>query len=100
MTQRQVAHQVSLPPCAQGHAARHVHDLRRPEAGGGHFIECECRQTPKCTGVGVAFSEWRILNAKRRALTRRSDPALPAAQPTPVALAGVLQFPLALVRGG
>ncbi|MEI2454594.1 hypothetical protein [Lysobacter firmicutimachus] len=99
MTQRQVAHQVTLPACAQGHAVRHVHDLRRPEAGGGHLLECECRQTAKYACVGDALRQWRRMNAKRRAAIRRSEPAAPAAQPAPATLAGILQFPLAFVRG-
>ena len=98
MTQRQVTHQVTLPPCAAGHAVRHMHDLRRPQAGGGHLLECECRQTAKHASVGEALAQWRRLNTKRRAPARRSEPAAvtPAA---PQVVAGVVQFPLAFARG-
>lgn len=99
MTQRQVAHQVALPPCAQGHAVRHIHDLRRPQAGGGHFLECECRQTAKHASIGDALAQWRRLNVKRRAPVRRAEPVT-VAPAAPQGLAGVVQFPLAFARGG
>ena len=98
MTQRQVAHQVTLPPCAQGHPVRHVHDLRRRESGGGHLLECECRQTAKHACIDAAFAEWRQFNTKRRARVRRTEP-LPLAPAAPLVGAGVVQFPLALARG-
>ncbi|QWP76067.1 hypothetical protein J5226_21110 [Lysobacter sp. K5869] len=75
-----------------------MHDLRRPQAGGGHLLECECRQTAKHPSVGDALAQWRRLNTKRRAPVRRPEPTAvtPAA---PQVVAGVVQFPLAFARG-
>ncbi|PPT74721.1 hypothetical protein XaplCFBP3122_16025 [Xanthomonas arboricola pv. populi] len=34
-------------------------DARRPEAGGGHFIECVCGRTQKHPSFELAMTEWR-----------------------------------------
>lgn len=93
MTQRQIPHQVTLLPCAAGHAARHFLDHRAIRAGGGHFIDCPCRCTAKHEAIEGALDEWFRLNQKRR--PRTPAPATPA---EPIG-ADVLQFPLPL-RGG
>ncbi|WP_254813498.1 hypothetical protein [Xanthomonas campestris] len=59
MTQRQVDHDSPLPSCTNGHLARHMLDARRPEAGGGHFIECVCGRTQKHPSFELAMTEWR-----------------------------------------
>lgn len=94
MTQVQIAHQVSLPPCSGGHAARHIHDRRGVQAGGGHFIECSCRCTAKHAGVGLALDEWFRFNNKRRPRA----PRIEARPPGPPAV-NLLQFPLPLQGG-
>jgi hypothetical protein len=93
MTQRQVAHQVTLLSCSDGHAARHYLDHRAARVGGGHFIECPCRRTGKHATLEDALDAWFRVNQKRR-------PRAPggAAQPVPWA-ADVLQFVLPLARG-
>ncbi|QHG87092.1 MULTISPECIES: hypothetical protein [Xanthomonas] len=67
MTQRQVDHDAPLPPCKIGHTARHMLDLRRPEAGGGHFVECACGRTQKHHSFELAIAEWRRCNGIRAA---------------------------------
>nr|WP_082345112.1 hypothetical protein [Xanthomonas vasicola]MDO6946001.1 hypothetical protein [Xanthomonas vasicola]MDO6958067.1 hypothetical protein [Xanthomonas vasicola] len=64
MTQRQVDHNTPLPGCRDGHAARHIIDLRRPEAG-GHFVECACGRTQKHPSFEQAIAEWRRSNGIR-----------------------------------
>ena len=59
MTQREVTEAQPVPRCARGHHARHMLDMRRPSAGGGHFIECRCCQTRKHGTYGDALREWR-----------------------------------------
>ncbi|WP_181713635.1 hypothetical protein [Xanthomonas oryzae] len=59
MTQRQVDHDIPLPPCTNGHLARHMLDARRHAAGGGHFIECVCGRTQKHPSFELAMTEWR-----------------------------------------
>lgn len=59
MTQREVTEALPVPRCARGHHARHMLDMRRPSAGGGHFIECRCCQTRKHRSYGDALAEWR-----------------------------------------
>ena len=95
MTQRHIPHQVTLPPCAAGHASRHVHDSRRREAGGGHVIECACRYTAKHPAIELAIDEWFHLNHRRRARTPRAPVAVVPAEHA----AAILQFPLSLVGG-
>lgn len=58
MTQRQITHREGLPPCARGHAARHILDSRRPSAGGGHLIECQCHATIKYAEFDDALEQW------------------------------------------
>nr|WP_228738567.1 hypothetical protein [Xanthomonas euvesicatoria] len=48
-----------MPPCTNGHLARHMLDARRHEAGGGHFIECACGRTQKHPSFELAMTEWR-----------------------------------------
>ncbi|WP_337052527.1 hypothetical protein [Pseudoxanthomonas sp. USHLN014] len=35
-----------------------MHDLRGLTSGGGHFIECACRQTGKHADYADAVAEW------------------------------------------
>jgi len=65
MTQHQVSHTEPLPPCRDGHPARHIHDYRRPEAGGGHFIECRCRNSGRYATFEEAQQDWRRRNGRR-----------------------------------
>lgn len=58
MTQRQISHGGELPPCAEGHPARHIHALRAAHAGGGHFIECACRNTARHPDFESAAAAW------------------------------------------
>ena len=83
MTQRQIPHAAPLPPCPAGHPARHIHDLRAAHAGGGHFVECQCRHTARHEHFAGALSEW--LRMPGRGPTGRAD------RP-----ADVVQFPLPL----
>lgn len=59
MTQREITEPQPVPRCARGHHARHMLDMRRQSAGGGHFIECRCCQTRKHSLYGDALREWR-----------------------------------------
>ena len=65
MTQREVTEAQPVPRCARGHHARHMLDMRRQSAGGGHFIECRCCQTRKYGTYGDALREWRQKNGAR-----------------------------------
>lgn len=60
--QRMISHPEPLPPCAAGHRARHMHDVRARHAGGGHLIECACRQTGKRDDYAQALHDWHRLN--------------------------------------
>jgi len=62
MTQRQVDHDTPLPPCRNAHRARHMLDHRRPDAGGGHFVECACGRTQKHPSYALALREWVRVN--------------------------------------
>lgn len=67
MTQRQITHTPgTLPACANGHAAHHIHDLRGAAAGGGHSLECECRRTARHPDLERALIEWMRMNKLRR----------------------------------
>lgn len=67
MTQRQITHSDDvLPPCAAGHPARHIHDMRCASAGGGNFLECECRRTARHADLDGALVEWKRLNKHRK----------------------------------
>lgn len=75
MTQRHISHSEGLPPCAAGHIARHIHDLRGIAAGGGHFVECRCRATSKHAEPAQALAEWRRINRPARSV-RKVMPAI------------------------
>lgn len=60
--QRMIRHDQPLPPCADGHVARHIHDLRGRSAGGGHLLECACRHTGKHDDYAGALTAWCALN--------------------------------------
>lgn len=57
-TQRQIHHPEGLPACHAGHAGRHIVDARCPRAGGGHFIECQCRATTRHDSFEDALQQW------------------------------------------
>jgi hypothetical protein len=88
MTQRHISHPEGLPACAAGHSARHIHDLRGVDRGGGHLVECKCRRTGKHAEPDAALAEWRRIN--RRSRIPRAAPAAPAAP------GNVVQFKLGL----
>ena len=56
--QRMISHTEPLPNCRNGHRARHMHDVRRAEAGGGHLVECACSATAKHAEFDTALVEW------------------------------------------
>lgn len=58
MTQCEVTEAQPVPRCAKGHHARHMLDMRRQSAEGGHFIECRCCQTRKHGSYADALKEW------------------------------------------
>ncbi|PWB27728.1 hypothetical protein DCO49_06850 [Stenotrophomonas sp. SPM] len=89
MTQKHISHPEGLPNCAAGHRARHIHDLRGPAAGGGHFVECACRATSKSQDPEKALAEWRRINRPARS-------ARPA--PAPEVADNVVQFNLSLAE--
>lgn len=89
MTQKQISHPEGLPNCAAGHRARHIHDERRPSAGGGHLVECACRATKKCENPETALAQWRQIN---RPVRVARAPAVPAAPNN------VVQFKLSLAE--
>jgi len=72
MTQRQVTHDFPLPACAAGHAARHILDLRGSHAGGGNFIECQCRHTVRHADFDGALQDWCRMNQVRRPSTAKA----------------------------
>lgn len=90
MTQKQISHPEGLPSCAAGHRARHIHDERRPSAGGGHLVECACRATSKSENPDTALAEWRRINRPARARA----PAAPAG------VDNVVQMRLVMAGGG
>lgn len=65
MTQHHVSHASPLPACRDGHPARHIHDYRRLEAGGGHFIECCCCHSSRYASFDEALADWRRRNGRR-----------------------------------
>ncbi len=91
MTQKQISHPEGLANCAAGHRARHIHDERRPSAGGGHLVECACRATRKCENPETALAEWRRINRPARSVR------VPAA---PAAADNVVQMRLVMAGGG
>lgn len=66
--QRMISHARPLPPCRAGHTARHIHDQRAVRAGGGHFVECACRQGGRFAEYGVALADWCAINGHARPL--------------------------------
>lgn len=60
-TQRQIAAPWPMPSCRAGHTARLMEDRRRADAGGGHFIECQCGRTHKHPSAHLALQEWTRL---------------------------------------
>ncbi len=77
MTQRHISHPDGLPACAAGHSARHIHDLRGVDRGGGHLVECKCRMTSKHAEPSQALAEWRRINRPARS-ARKVLPAISA----------------------
>lgn len=77
--QRMVTHAEPLLPCSKGHAARHIHDLRRASAGGGHGIECSCSHTARHPDVERALAEWELMHGKPTRAPRMRRPAAPIA---------------------
>lgn len=75
MTQHQVSHSEALPACRDGHPARHIHDHRRLEAGGGHFIECRCCNSGRHATFEEALQDWRRRVGRRG--PRQQAPAAP-----------------------
>ncbi|CAD7722170.1 hypothetical protein LMG31884_34080 [Xanthomonas hydrangeae] len=65
MTQREISHAEPLPACRAGHAARHIVDSRRLQAGGGHAIECRCGRTKKHADFDQALAEWKRMHRIR-----------------------------------
>lgn len=65
MTIRQIASPTPLQVCQAGHNARLMEDGRRPEAGGGHFVECRCCHTRRHATSQLAVQEWARLHARR-----------------------------------
>ncbi|PPU54524.1 hypothetical protein XdyCFBP7245_17845 [Xanthomonas dyei] len=49
-------------------------DARRPEAGGGHFIECACGRTQKHPSFELAMTEWRRAHRIRAPRQPQSSP--------------------------
>lgn len=58
-----ISHETPLQPCQLGHTARHMHDKRRMEAGGGHNIECKCSHTGRHNDFDSALREWEQMHA-------------------------------------
>lgn len=58
MTQHHRSHTGEIPSCSAGHTPRHIEDVRAAHAGGGHFIECQCRQTQRHPTFEAAVAEW------------------------------------------
>ena len=71
--QRMISHDKPLPRCSNNHAARHMHDLRRASAGGGHFIECACGCTARYPEFESALAVWTALNTRRPTVVAGND---------------------------
>lgn len=63
-TQRQIPAPWPMPGCRSGHTARLMEDCRSAEAGGGHFIECQCGRTHKHPSAHLALQEWTRLHGR------------------------------------
>lgn len=66
MTRREITETQPVPRCAKGHHSRHMVDLRRQSAGGGHYIECRCCQTRKMHSFDAAVREWATIHRLRK----------------------------------
>ncbi len=76
MTQRQLSG-VVLPDCGNGHAARHMLDVRGMSAGGGYFVECQCRHTPRRETAEDAVDSWHDINGLDRPKREPAQRQLP-----------------------
>lgn len=76
-TQIEISHAEPLPRCKHNHIARHMHDRRGVDRGGGHFIECRCGQTKKHPAFEPALLEWRRMHRIRAARVKVAPPAQP-----------------------
>ncbi|WP_083491105.1 hypothetical protein [Stenotrophomonas terrae] len=63
--QRMISEPTPIIPCSKGHAARHMLDLRRESAGGGHSVECACTSTAKHLTFEEAHAEWCLVHGQR-----------------------------------
>ena len=70
--QRMITEQPPIIPCSKGHAARHMLDLRRPSAGGGHSVECACSNTARHLTFEEAHAEWCLVHGQRAPKRRPS----------------------------
>ncbi|MNM61858.1 hypothetical protein D3C81_731680 [compost metagenome] len=68
--QRMITEQPPIIPCSKGHAARHMLDLRRPSAGGGHSVECACSTTARHLIFEEAHAEWCLMHGQRAPIRR------------------------------
>ncbi|MCG8275374.1 hypothetical protein [Stenotrophomonas sp. NLF4-10] len=80
--QRMISHHDPLTPCSKGHTARHIQDLRRSSAGGGHSIECACSHTARHEDFERALAEWEQMHRpagpkRARTAPRRVFPTMP-----------------------
>ncbi len=91
MTQRHVPHSHPLPRCAAGHPARHIHDRRCPRAGGGHFIECQCRNTQRHPSFEDALVQWREDNRRPLPAQRHLPLTIPVSRMSPALTYGGLR---------
>lgn len=66
MTMQHLLAPMPLLPCRNGHAARYILDKRGLHCGGGHFIECACRQTQRLAGFELARAAWDKVNGRRK----------------------------------
>lgn len=76
--QRMIPHLRPLPTCRAGHRARHIHDRRGPNAGGGHFVECACRQGARFPQFSAALADWCAINGHDAPAPARTDWPKPA----------------------
>lgn len=81
--QRMITEQPPIIPCSKGHAARHMLDLRRPSAGGGHSVECACTSTAKYLTFEEAHAEWCLVHGQRA--PKRRPPAKRSVFPSELA---------------
>lgn len=65
-----ISHETPLQSCKFGHTARHMHNMRRLEAGGGHNIECKCSRTGRHSDFEGALREWQQMHAEAKPATK------------------------------